>query len=248
VGALFEAIIPSTPLLIKAYGQRISAISNQSLEDPAGGGSIWAAATSGGSAIAVHLLSCVIARIWTSAEAISILTQLVSKRKHEITACYLDVSFAAIAAAQQDISRADLADWDASVRSWLRNADQVKMFQQKQLMLILNNLPHPTINNQITLYESILKMWNTGMVTMESLIAGIPQAMRDRSALLCLSSWHLYPDLCILGSTFVNVSFQDPLITPGGIVTIGLPQLVSYSQSRPSFTATEALSGAEKLN
>lgn len=44
----------------------------------ADGTSLWAAATSGKSTITVHLLGCMIARIWKAAEAVSIWTELVA--------------------------------------------------------------------------------------------------------------------------------------------------------------------------
>lgn len=74
LGALFEQIIPDTPRLFEAYGKRASAIASQPSSVPAqakqggifsnfvgaDGTSIWAAATSGRGAIAVHLLACML--------------------------------------------------------------------------------------------------------------------------------------------------------------------------------------------
>ena len=74
LGALFEQIIPDTPRLFEAYGTRASAIASQpclSTTQATQGGifsgfvgvdgtSIWAAATSGRGAIAVHLLACML--------------------------------------------------------------------------------------------------------------------------------------------------------------------------------------------
>ena len=74
LGALFEHIIPSTPRLFEAYGTRASSIANQPSSGAtqakqggifssfmgADGTSIWAAATSGRGAIAVHLLACML--------------------------------------------------------------------------------------------------------------------------------------------------------------------------------------------
>ena len=69
LGALFEHDLPSTPSLFKAYGTRVSQISSNKVLNRKGaredggfathvgadGTTIWAAATSGESAIAVHL-------------------------------------------------------------------------------------------------------------------------------------------------------------------------------------------------
>ncbi|KAI8631558.1 hypothetical protein F5Y19DRAFT_473230 [Xylariaceae sp. FL1651] len=76
LGALFESIIPPVRCLIEVYGKRVSDISSAlgvdaskrpvygMFANQAGfdGTSIWAAATSGNGAIAVHLLACMLAR------------------------------------------------------------------------------------------------------------------------------------------------------------------------------------------
>jgi hypothetical protein len=70
LGALFKDIVPSVPLLIKSYGRRVSEISQVESANPQGSKKygtfaefigadatiIWAAATSGNEAIAMHLL------------------------------------------------------------------------------------------------------------------------------------------------------------------------------------------------
>ena len=70
LGALFQQDLPSTPNLVKAYGRRVSEISSNGKVNPKGtstdgtfashvgadGTTIWAAATSGQGAMAVHLL------------------------------------------------------------------------------------------------------------------------------------------------------------------------------------------------
>ena len=73
LGALFEQIVPSTPLLFEAYGARASSITHHPVDANGVGQrgifssyvgadatSIWAAATSGRGAIAVHLLACML--------------------------------------------------------------------------------------------------------------------------------------------------------------------------------------------
>src|SRR6266487_5870257 len=78
LGALFEGMIPSTPELHKAYGTRVSELSQSTKINPkpssrdgmfashigADSTSLWAAVTSGYGAIGVHLLACMLARIW----------------------------------------------------------------------------------------------------------------------------------------------------------------------------------------
>ena len=40
--------------------------------------------------------------------------------------------------------------------------------------------------------------------------------------LLALSSWHLYPDMCVLGETIRDIKVSDALIGSGGIITVGM--------------------------
>ena len=78
-------MIPDTPHVFQAYGRRATEIAEIPHLNPKGtsadgpfadhvgadGTTIWAAATSGKGAIAVHLLACLLARIWKAPEAIS---------------------------------------------------------------------------------------------------------------------------------------------------------------------------------
>jgi hypothetical protein len=124
LGALFEGIIPSTPELYKAYGTRVSGLSQSTKINPkpsprdgmfashigADSTSLWAAVTSGDGAIGVHLLACMLARIWTGPQAISIWDELVAKRKEEIqrqsaTASYPSKYDSDVLAARQEICR-----------------------------------------------------------------------------------------------------------------------------------------------
>ncbi len=108
----------------------------------ADGTSIWSAATSGPSAIAMHLLACMLARFLSHSEATSLLVELVAERKKEIHASDNDgqvPAFASRMAAHQSITRSDLASWDASAHAWLFSADEAMRFEQTQLRLILRN-------------------------------------------------------------------------------------------------------------
>lgn len=88
--------------------------------------SIWAAATSGQAAIAVHLLACMLARVWPPAEAISIWLELINGQQREIQEKYNDgaETFERLLAALPKIDHADVADWDNSARAWIRRADE----------------------------------------------------------------------------------------------------------------------------
>ncbi|KAI1453059.1 hypothetical protein F4805DRAFT_444829 [Annulohypoxylon moriforme] len=129
LGALFENISPDTPDLLRAYGTRVSEIcsENSKAHDKAKYGifaewvgpdaaSIWAAATSGNNAIAIHLLACMIAEMYDShPQAVALWTELVLKRKEQLKIKIQDMSAdsvkrgAKMMAQLQDISRADLS-------------------------------------------------------------------------------------------------------------------------------------------
>jgi hypothetical protein len=136
------------------------------------GTSIWAAATSGQGAVAMHLLACMLARMWKSHEATSIWVELVEQRKQEINQGYQNTNAAetaSIMAAQQIFNRQQLAAWDSSARAWLQTADSEKKNQQTQLMLIINNVQIP-VNTKKNAYESVLEAWKQGMCAMERLV------------------------------------------------------------------------------
>ncbi|RYP82303.1 hypothetical protein DL769_001705 [Monosporascus sp. CRB-8-3] len=149
LGALFEDMCPHTPNLIKAYGMRASEISREVTEidsDSLRGGnwirteyggidatSIWAAATSSKAALPIHLLACIIARMWKHTEATSLWVELVSERKRAIVSAFENgdpIQTAMASAVQQEITRDHLAKWDASARAWLQTADKARQRQE----------------------------------------------------------------------------------------------------------------------
>lgn len=228
LGALFEPLVPPIPNLLSAYGQRVSEISAKisgegSHLSSAGFGifssqagpdatNIWAAATSGRGAMAVQLLACMLARIWSEPQAISLWVELVERRRNQVNVSTVDGSnVATLMAAQQTFSRDQLAAWDSSARSWIKTADGEKRVQQTQLMLIISNMELP-VNSSNDLYESVIKAWTSAMIAMEKLTQGIPQQIRDGSILLAISSWHLYPDMAVLSDVMTPVRQHDPLM------------------------------------
>lgn len=237
LGALFEGVCPATPNLIKAHGTRVSEIAEAAKEfsEPtesifAGftgvdGTSIWAAATSSSTALQVQLLACMLARAWNPQEATSIWFELVKERRLEIAKRYEnseEIRFATLTAAtQSEISRQNLAEWDASARSWLRTADRIKTRDQKQLMLIVANINLAT-NPDMAVLSNVVASWKSALELMENLMSGMPQAITSGNALLGLISWHLYPDLLVIGKDPANVKFYDALVSPGGMLTLGL--------------------------
>ncbi|KAL8997634.1 MAG: hypothetical protein Q9169_003113, partial [Polycauliona sp. 2 TL-2023] len=238
LGALFERKVPSTPGLTRAYGTRASEIAQALSLDAEGrksygvfanragadATSLWAAATSGTSAISVHLLACMLARIWDAPEATSIWVEIVKRRKEEVIAEFdgTDIAhLATLSAVRQDLPRAQIAEWDNSARAWLRVADIVKKKQQKQLMLILDNVQLP-VNWKTDTYESVVEAWSNALTQMEALVQGISQQARTGDILLALSSWHLFPDLTVVTPSMTHVHQHDPVFGSGGLMTIGL--------------------------
>lgn len=133
LGALFADDLPDIPALAQAYGLRVSEIAENPEYNPKGsasdgpfadyvgadGTSIWAAATSGRGAMAAHLLACLLARVWSGPEAISIWSEIVATRKHLLQTRIQEQQFhiGAVTACQIEIGREKLSEWDASARS-----------------------------------------------------------------------------------------------------------------------------------
>lgn len=239
LGSLFQGMLPDTPHLLRAYGSRASEIaqhanrSNQS-EVESGifcehggfdGTSIWAAATSSPSALHVQLLACMLARVWTASEATSVWVELIKQRRQEIGERWEQnepIPYGTLSAATQaQICRESLAEWDASARAWLRTADRIKVKEQDQLMLLIANVNIP-INNNMAVYQSVMSSWTAALESVEKLITGMPQATNGGPCLLSLSAWHLYPDILMVGSAPGEHMFRDPLVHPGGVLTLGL--------------------------
>ena len=238
LGALFEQVLPLTPSLFKAYGLRASEIAQSPIVNPKGnqahgpfaehigvdGTNIWAAATSGKGAVAIHLLACMLARLWPPSEAIAIWEQILEERKKELSNwdATETIPLNNLTTGQIEVSRGELAGWDASARAWLLAADRVKKLNQTKLRLIVDNLNIP-VDQNMNVYTSVMQAWKTAMTTMNKLIDGISQSVHNGAVLLGLSSWHLYPDLITLGNNSTAETRQeDPLIALGGTVTIGL--------------------------
>jgi len=132
LGALFSGVTPDVPNLIRAYGLRASEVAKLPAVNPKAtsgmnifadhlgvdGTSIWAAATSGNDAVKIHLLACLLARIWRRDEAVSIWYELVEQRKTLLQSVKSDnsVNLSDLTASRVDISRSQLDEWDASAR------------------------------------------------------------------------------------------------------------------------------------
>jgi hypothetical protein len=90
-----------------------------------------------------------------------------------------------------------------------------------RLRLIINNV-NISVDNNVDVYRSMFRAWQTAMQMMEKLIQGMPQRVQNGAILLAMSAWHLYPDMVVLGSEEKLVRQQDALIAAGGCLTVGL--------------------------
>lgn len=106
-------------------------------------------------------------------------------------------------------------------RAWLESADIAFSSKQTQLRIILDNLGFGLPSGP-DVYKVVMEAWKAALRFMENCVIGIPQAVKSGEVLLALSAWHLYPDLEVLHSHTRIVKQNDPLIAPGGVVTIGL--------------------------
>jgi hypothetical protein len=132
LGALFAREAPNVPNLISAYGKRASEISQNPKANPttskaysvfadhvgADGTSLWAAATSGRSTITIHLLACMLARVWNPTEAVSLWTELVAAKKAQLQERVDNDEFqlSDATSARIEITRDQLIAWDNSAR------------------------------------------------------------------------------------------------------------------------------------
>ncbi|KAL2387547.1 hypothetical protein RJ035_004153, partial [Blastomyces gilchristii] len=174
-GALFAQVVPSIPKLEEEYGKRVSEIAGSSDINPQGlrsdgifadyigadGTPIWATATSGSPTISVHLLACMLARVWSAPEAISIWSELVAERKRALgTVNHAEpLGYGDLLASHVQMSREQLAEWENRARVWLRRADQAKKIEQTQVKLILDNITVCVNARSTTTYASTIDAW-----------------------------------------------------------------------------------------
>ncbi|KAI1502063.1 hypothetical protein F5X99DRAFT_171856 [Biscogniauxia marginata] len=241
LGSLFHSILPETPNLIRAYGTRASEIATSPIVNPRGteehgpfkdyigvdGTSIWAAATSSPAAIAAHLLACMIACCWKPDEATAIWMEIVSERKRRLEEKANEVGggieLTEAITYRLSLDKDQLANWDASARAWLMAANDAPVVnsRQKAVRALLNKL-NASVSSQQDVYTSVIEAWKLSLDTLEKVICGMSYSVHDGAVVLALMSWHLYPDLVVLGSRTLEISQKDNLVKPGGIITIGL--------------------------
>jgi hypothetical protein len=240
LGALFDGVPPQCPELLAAYGKRVSEICDAQNIDPkerarhgifsrfagADSASLWAAATSGTNAIAVHLLACMIAEVFEDVQAVSIWWELIERRKLEIERTIENEpdqikSMALALATKQEFSRAEIGMWDNSCRSWIRTANSARATQRK-VALVNTDQAGARVNVLSDAYQSVMQAWKDAMISINALVKGIPQKVRNGAVLLAMNAWHLYPDLCVLSKGPSIIHQNDPLVDRSGILTIDM--------------------------
>ncbi|KAL8993597.1 MAG: hypothetical protein Q9169_006222, partial [Polycauliona sp. 2 TL-2023] len=243
LGALFDGSLPDIQVLMKTYGIRVSEIaqsekvktSNTRASDlfahqiGVDSTSIWAAVTSGEAAVSVHLLACMLARVFPGPAATSIWVEVVAEQKLQIqerqrAASYPSAYDAASMASRQEFSRDELAEWDNSARSWIQCGDRVMQRQHFAMMQMLESA-RISVNSETNTFKSVITAWIDALKAMTCLISGTPQRVQNGAILLGLSAWHLYPDLVLLSADNPQVRQHDPLIDNLGVLTVGLEDL-----------------------
>jgi len=247
LGSIFKSIIPKTPNLIKAYGQRASAISESPDVNPKGtrdhgpfqeyigldGSTVWAAATSGDEAIAVHLLACMLASHFSHAEAMAIWTELISERQRQLAESMNDdvVSIDDAVASRLEVSVDQLQEWESSARAWLKAAADAEIVKEKQkkLMAALHScrlvLP---VRGARDVYKNVTHAWKLALETMDGVVSGAAYSVEDGAVLIAMTAWHLYPDIIFLEAqctsprtkAFLRWSFDRAMLWSGKAVRL----------------------------
>jgi hypothetical protein len=91
-------------------------------------------------------------------------------------------------------------------------------------MLIINNI-NISVNQgnaKLNTYARVTEAWLTALNALENICVGIAQNVSKGSVLLGLASWHLYPNMLVLGERAAPVKFDDPVMRASGLLTMGL--------------------------
>lgn len=78
------------------------------------------------------------------------------------------------------------------------------------------------MNEDLQVYNNIISARILALETMEKLLCGMLQAMNSEPILLALDAWYLCSDVLVLGHENTKFCLRDPLVAPGGTITIGL--------------------------
>ncbi|CAH0047797.1 unnamed protein product [Clonostachys solani] len=269
LAALFDAVIPQVPNLVAAYGTRASEVLKDYRVSPAGAEhhlgpfgpftgadatSIWAAATSGASSVALHLLACFLARAFADpTHSVSAWVEIILERQKGIVNSH-EGSAAASSEPSAPISREEIREWDASARAWLRTADLAMKKNHAQFNMMLMDI-NISISCADGLYANVVQSWTYAMLALEHLLAGRPHTITDGAILLGISSWHIYPNILLLDTQLTEVGFFDNLFPASCFLTIDIadngdettclgPSIVSKGVHWPAVLAQHNLDGS----
>ena len=139
----------------------------------------------------------------SAAEATALWEELIASRKKQLAQVVEagPINLALMSAAQVEVTRQQLASWDASARAWLAVADAAKKREQTQTMLVIKNIMLP-VNQKTTVYSSVTEAWTSALISFDKIISGVPCNVTNGAILLALGSWHIYPDMHLLGTDF----------------------------------------------
>jgi hypothetical protein len=85
----------------------------------------------------------------------------------------------------------------------------------------MDNISLP-VSRSSNVHSAVLGAWKHALRAMNDLVSGKSLRIQSGDVLLGLSAWHLYPDISVQSPQPSYVSQKDTLISPGGIVTVGL--------------------------
>ena len=83
----------------------------------------------------------------------------------------------------------------------------------------------------MSVYESVVESLKSALLSMESILKGMPQRIQSCAALLGLSAWHIYPDMVVYGTVTKEISQRDKLVPTSGIITLGLQSMTGVDTS-----------------
>ena len=95
------------------------------------------------------------------------------------------------------------------------------------------------IRRKASVYTDIMRTWTQALTVAENLVSGVAQSVNTGEALLGLSAWHIYPDICAIGQRTTIIEQKDHLVTKGGVVTIGLQE--HHERDNPGITWSKPL-------
>lgn len=91
-------------------------------------------------------------------------------------------------------------------------------------MLIIDNL-NKVVSTTNSLYDDVFQVWCSALQFMESIVSGTALSGDKPEVYIGLSSWHLYPNLFVLGKEPKEVLFEDTLIPDGATISLGMESL-----------------------